>query len=659
MVNKLPEKLLLLRKHFGFSQQEIADKMGVNVVEYMGWENGRGICNLAQFKRLSSIFQISLDDMLKNSTDIVLPNLSLEDSIQIPFMKDTEIKDVEIPSMVSAQKPRPQMEATAQIKRVSEVEKKPQEQPKPQNTIHRVDINQKPTKKSKNNKKLYAIIGGIVGALLLVAGIFWFLNMNKGSDGLNLKLSQANRLSTTEKFTVYIRDDQKVAIYGQGITMTDFTNLVKISTYRDSVVGLKSDGTIVAAGTNTNGQLDVKKIEKAVDVSIGAKHTVAALEDGKVTCVGDNSQGACDVDAWENIVDVEAGNGFTIGIDSTGNVKVAGTVTNSGSMESTKNVKSASIGTNEVAFLNSTQTVTTVSYTGATATNVSSLKNITQVAAGNGFVAGLGSDGKVQIATNNEELKKVVEGWTEIGVISAYNNTLTGFTTAGKMVGAGDNQYNQYTNEAESTTKEKLEKVKNLQVTYDKSKVKLVWDKVEGADYYEVSIDTNPVYTAKAVENTLSIDQSKLVDGQKYVITIIAASNTDKELNSEVYSVDFNYTAATPEPTPTPAFTLTIRYVYDDNINANIYQDYVMTYNVGDTYRVESPKIDGYEALRAVVEGTMGSKNEEITVRYKVKVMPTPTPPTPTPADDLTTQAGCEASGGTWNPDTGNCTPKV
>ncbi|SJZ42421.1 helix-turn-helix domain-containing protein [Anaerorhabdus furcosa] len=631
MVNKLPEKLLLLRKHFGFSQQEIADKMGVNVVEYMGWENGRSICNLAQFKRLSSIFQISLDDMLKNSADIPLPNLSLEDSIQIPFMKDSEAKDIEIPSMVNPQKPKVNMEATAQIKRVSEVEKKPQEQPKPQNTIHRVDINQKPTKKSKSNKKLFAIIGGVIGAIVLVAGIFWLLNMNKGNGGLSLKLSQANRLSTTEKFTVYIRDDQKVAIYGQGITMTDFTDLVKISAYKDSVVGLKSDGTLVAAGSNTNGQLDIKKIEKAVDVSLGAKHTAVALEDGKVTCVGDNSQGACNVDAWENIVDVEAGNGFTIGIDSTGNVKVAGSVTNSSSMESIKSVKSVSIGTNEVAFLNTSQTVTTVSYTGATATNVSTLKNITQVAVGNGFVAGLGSDGKVQIVTTNEDLKKSVEAWTGIGVISAYNNTLVGFTTTGKMVGAGDNQYNQYTNEAESTTKEKLEKVKNLQVSYDKSKVKLTWDKVEGADYYEVSIDTSPVYTAKAVDNTLTIDQSKLVDGQKYVITIIAASNTDKELNSEVYSVDFSYTAPTAEPTATPAFTLTIKYVYDDNVNANIYQDYVMTYNVGDTYRVESPKIDGYEALRTVVEGTMGSKNEEITVRYKAKPAPTPTPPTPTP----------------------------
>ncbi|MEG2254791.1 MAG: helix-turn-helix transcriptional regulator, partial [Vagococcus sp.] len=153
MVNRLPEKLVLLRKHFGFSQQELADKMGVNVVEYMGWENGRAICNLAQFKRLSTIFQISLDDMLKNTTDILLPNLGLEDSIQIPFLKNEGNESmVNIPSM----NPQPTVEQkTAQIQRVKQVEErqqaKPQKAPeKPVNTIHRVDVN---TQTSKNKGK--------------------------------------------------------------------------------------------------------------------------------------------------------------------------------------------------------------------------------------------------------------------------------------------------------------------------------------------------------------------------------------------------------------------------------------------------------------------------------------------------------------------------
>jgi hypothetical protein len=75
-----------------------------------------------------------------------------------------------------------------------------------------------------------------------------------------------------------------------------------------------------------------------------------------------------------------------------------------------------------------------------------------------------------------------------------------------------------------------------------------------------------------------------------------------------------------------------------------------MTYKEGESYRVESPNIPGYDALRTLVEGTMGAKNEEITVRYKAKAAtPSPTP-TPFPDND-----GCVASGGTFDAATGNC----
>lgn len=660
MVNRLPEKLVLLRKHFGFSQQELADKMGVNVVEYMGWENGRAICNLAQFKRLSTIFQISLDDMLKNTTDILLPNLGLEDSIQIPFLKNEGNESmVNIPSM----NPQPTAEQkTAQIQRVKQVEErqqaKPQKAPeKPVNTIHRVDVNTQTSKnKSKKpNKKMFAIIGGIVGVLILGIAVFIFLNGNKGGDGLNLRMAQDERLTLSQTFSVYITDDGSAKATGQTPQLTNFNDLVQVSSYKDFVIGLKKDGTLVGAGSNSYGQLDTKDIKKAIDVAAGDKHTVAALEDGTVACVGDNSTGACDIKEWKNIVDVEAGAGFTLGIDSSGSVFVAGNVVNSASMTSQQNVTKIAVGSNEVAFLNKSQTVVTVPLTG-TATNVSSLKNISQIAVGNGFVVGLGNDGKIQIATSNEEIKKIVDAWTGIGSIAANGDTIIAYTTAGVLVGAGNNAYSVYQNTSISGEVEKLEKVTNVQVSQDKTKIKLSWNKVEGADYYEVKISTNPEYVAKSVEASLSIDQSKFQDGEKYTITITAASNTDKEMNSEPFTTEFTFTLATPEPTPTPTYTLTINYVYDDN-GSTAYQQFTGTFNSGDTYSVKSPTIDGYSPSVATVEGKIADKNLEITVRYMKKATPTPTP-TPTATPDTTTEEGCRTAGGTWNPDTSTCTPR-
>lgn len=666
MVNRLPEKLVLLRKHFGFSQQELADKMGVNVVEYMGWENGRAICNLAQFKRLSTIFQISLDDMLRNTTDILLPNLGLEDSIQIPFLKSEGNASVDIPSMSSQANVE---QRTAQIQRVKQVEERQQPKvqkapEKPVNTIHRVDVNTQSSKSKgkKPNKKMFAILGGVAGVLVLAIALFIFLNGNKSGDGLNLRMSQDDRLTLSQTFSVYVADDGSAKATGQAPQLTNFNDLVQVSSYKDFVIGLKKDGTLVGAGTNNYGQLDTKDIKKAIDVAAGDKHTVAALEDGTVACVGDNSTGACDIKEWKNIVDVEAGAGFTLGIDSNGSVFVAGNVANSASMTSQQNVTKIAIGTSEVAFLNKSQTVVTVPLAGS-ATNVSSLKNISQIAVGNGFVVGLGNDGKIQIATSNEEIKKIVDAWSGIGSIAANGDTIVAYTTAGVLVGAGNNAYSVYQNTSVSGEVEKLEKVSNVQVSQDKTKIKLSWNKVEGADYYEVKISTNPEYVAKSVEASLSIDQSKFQDGQKYTITITAASNTDKEMNSEPFTTEYTFTLATPEPTPTPTYTLTINYVYDDN-GSTAYQQFTGTFNSGDTYSVKSPTIDGYSPSVATVEGKIADKNLEITVRYMKKATPTPTPtpvptPTPTPtATPPTTQEGCEAAEGTWNPDTNICTPK-
>lgn len=659
MINRLPEKLLILRKHFGFSQQELANKMGVNVVEYMGWENGRAICNLAQFKRLATIFQISLDDMLENSIDVQLPSLGLEDSIEIPFLKGEE--DV-LPGVPLGMMGNSINERTAQMNKVTPIEQRVQEtakQPiaKPVKTINRVDQTTTKTNTKKSNSKLFAILGGIFGVLLLALLIFYFMNSNGNQDGLNLKLNQTERLTLSETYAIYVKDDGSVVSTGQSPQLTEFKDVVQISSRSNFAVGLKKDGTLVATGSNTYGQLNVTEIKNAIDVAAGSKHTVAALEDGTVACVGDESLGACDVKEWKDIVDVEAGAGFTLGIDSTGSVFVSGNVANSQAMTAQKNIKKIAVGNSEVAFLTNDQTVMMVPLSGS-ATNVTSFKNITQVAVGNGFVIGLGSDGKVQISTTKDELKKIVSTWTGVGSIAANGDTIVAYTTSGILVGAGANSYSVYQYTSTSGEVVKLATVSNVQVSQDKTKVKITWDKVEGADYYEVKISTNPEYVVKSVEGTLSVDQSKFQDGNKYTITITATSNTNKELNSDPFTTEYTYTMATAEPTATPQFSLTINYVYDDN-GSTAYQQFTGTFKTGDAYSVKSPVIDGFKPSVELVEGTMNDKNIEITVRYLKKSTPTPTPvvtPTPTPTPAVTTEEGCIEIGGTWNAGTSTCT---
>ena len=89
-------------------------------------------------------------------------------------------------------------------------------------------------------------------------------------------------------------------------------------------VGLKSDGTVVAAGYNKYGQCDVSGWTDIVAVSAGVGYTVGLKRDGTVVAVGDNGGGKRDVGDWTNIVAVSGGDRHTVGLKSDGTVVAVG-----------------------------------------------------------------------------------------------------------------------------------------------------------------------------------------------------------------------------------------------------------------------------------------------------------------------------------------------
>ena len=90
MSNQFPNKLITLRKHFNYSQQDISEIMGVPVSEYMKWENGSKLCSMSQLLRLSKTFEVSLDELFDNTLEISFPNNDLGDSIEIPFLNNKQ-----------------------------------------------------------------------------------------------------------------------------------------------------------------------------------------------------------------------------------------------------------------------------------------------------------------------------------------------------------------------------------------------------------------------------------------------------------------------------------------------------------------------------------------------------------------------------------------
>jgi alpha-tubulin suppressor-like RCC1 family protein len=63
----------------------------------------------------------------------------------------------------------------------------------------------------------------------------------------------------------------------------------QVAAGEEHIVGLKSDGIVVAWGINSFGQMDVGGWTDIVQVAAGAVHTVGLKSDGTVVAVGSHS----------------------------------------------------------------------------------------------------------------------------------------------------------------------------------------------------------------------------------------------------------------------------------------------------------------------------------------------------------------------------------
>ena len=88
-MNKLPEKLIQLRKGKGYSQQAVAEKIGVSVQEYMAWENGSALPGIDRLIQFAELYGLTVDEMIRNAA-APLPEKNQEEPLTIPFQKKAE-----------------------------------------------------------------------------------------------------------------------------------------------------------------------------------------------------------------------------------------------------------------------------------------------------------------------------------------------------------------------------------------------------------------------------------------------------------------------------------------------------------------------------------------------------------------------------------------
>jgi len=193
------------------------------------------------------------------------------------------------------------------------------------------------------------------------------------------------------------------------ITMNDnyaitakFEAQFMISAGNDYTVGLRHDGTVIAAGENCCGQCDVADWTDIVQVAAGCYHTVGLKPDGTVVAVGLNSYGQRNVGDWTGITQVCAEGHHTVGLKTDGRV--------------------VAVGDNSFGQC-----------------NVSEWTNIAQVATGYLHSVGLRSDGTVVAVGNNEHGQCNVGGWAGIVQVAAGHDHTVGLKKNGTVVAVGGN----------------------------------------------------------------------------------------------------------------------------------------------------------------------------------------------------------------------------
>jgi hypothetical protein len=163
-------------------------------------------------------------------------------------------------------------------------------------------------------------------------------------------------------------------------------------------VGLKSDGTVVAAGDNSNGQCDVGGWTGINQTAAGGSHTVGLKSDGTVVAVGNNDYS--DVSGWTDIKQVAAGEWHTVGVKSDGTVVAVGQ-SHSGqcNVGGWTDIIQVSASWGHTVGVKSDGTVVAVGYNSKGQCNVGGWTGINQTAAGGSHTVGLKNDGTV-VATS-------------------------------------------------------------------------------------------------------------------------------------------------------------------------------------------------------------------------------------------------------------------
>ena len=321
------------------------------------------------------------------------------------------------------------------------------------------------TKQKKKHSKKPLLIGGI--ALVLIAALItgWIFVVNplieeqklkekfNSAEAQNLRDSLAQTVSASTSHTVGLKSDGTVVAVGTNSNgqcdVEDWKDIISVSAGsnyhgRTHTVGLKSDGTVVATGDDYFNQCDVGSWKYITAISCAGGHSVGLKSDGTVVATGNKGAGQCDVEDWEDIVAVSAGYYYTVGLKSDGTVVATGRNSDGQcDVENWNDIIAVSAGWDHTVGIKKDGTVVATGKKNLGQCDVSGWKDIAAVTAGWDHTVGLKNDGTVVATGKNSDGQCNVDDWKDIVAITAGINHTVGLKSDGTVAATGNNSDGQ------------------------------------------------------------------------------------------------------------------------------------------------------------------------------------------------------------------------
>lgn len=486
-MNYLPSKLNKLRKHYSYSQQYVADRLGVDVVEYMDFENGNKMVTHYHMKKLANLYHISMNDIFKNIDELELPeiNTNTNEINSKFFIQENGIK----------------------------------------NKIRGFIINHK--------------IASIIIGVLLLAIIILSIVLSNVVKPYTIKRENTNRLSASETTVIYIEDSGAIGFSGSNANgqLNDLavTSAIKVCEGDGFSIALNEDGSVVSSGLISKYADEIHNWKNIVDIAAGSKHVVGVDSNGRVYCEGDSE--ACEIAGTRNVKKVFATANGSIVKNNSGTLSYAGAFIGSSYIKDMIDIIDISSSNNILAVLNSNNKLNVYSKSGSFIKS-ESWDDIVDVACGNDFVAGLNKYGKVNIEIDSDEYIDAVKEWTGIIAIAAGDDYLVGFD--GKNIyGIGNPKYNQFAiKEKQKTT---LEMVKNIEYNIDFGNIYVQFDGVNNASGYLVKLNVGTGLSKHIDElGIVGFSTENMIEGKTYTISITSEGSGDYK-DSDEATLSFVY----------------------------------------------------------------------------------------------------------------------